>query len=374
MVYVLSMNNAARCLEIARGAVSIYEDVTHEDKNEAAAEIRERLSEFFRYETRPEPATAREIDRIATGHLEQVRKKESSELYTALNSLVQAQRALCKEAVATRRSLSAYNNKVDDAAFALRNAESEIQWLVEISPAERTKIMAKYRSQLAAARQRVIDDLGAKGRVGDWFDATLDLPYEELTAEEYAAEKKSWEEEQARKERQQLARQALHRDAIESWRSDATEEAQFDIPGLDSEGSAASGTDAPGGGAGAVLRTTSQQQAMERWYVVYMDKSLASRIAIDRYQAIGAKADIGEKYPACRALFSTSTDLLTDGSAFNSPKPAIGQALQQSYEAYQRVAQACFDDNVEVMERQAQTAEEHLATATQDLAPYNLKP
>ena len=105
-VFVLSMNNAARCLEIARGAVSIYEDVTNEDKNEAAAEIRERLSEFFRYETRPEQATAREIDRIATGHLEQVRAKESGELYTALNSLVQAQKALCKEAVATRRSLS----------------------------------------------------------------------------------------------------------------------------------------------------------------------------------------------------------------------------------------------------------------------------
>ena len=375
MVYVLAMNNAARCLEIARGAVSIYDDVISEDPAEAAQEIRDKLSEFFRYQTKPEQATAREIDRIVTGRLERVRAEESPELYTAINNLVQAQKALCKEAAASRRSQSAYNNRVDDAAFALRNAESEIQWLVEVSPAERNAIMAKYRSQLAAARQRVIDDLGAKGRGGDWFDATLDLPHEEITAAEYAEEKKSWEDEQARKERQQLARQALHRDAIESWRSDATEEAQFDIPGLDREdSSAAPGTNEPGSGSGAVLRTTGEQQVMERWYVVYMDKSLASRLAIDRYQAIGARADIGERYPLCRALFSTSTDLLTDGSAFDSPKPAIGQALRQSYEAYKRVAQACFDDDVEVMERQGQSAAEHLATATQDLALYNLEP
>jgi hypothetical protein len=368
VVYVLSMNNAARCLEIASGAMAIYADETD-------AESRERLSDFLRYQTRPEQATAREIDRIATGHLEQVRAEESQDLYTALNSLVQAQKALCKEAASSQRTQSAYNNKVDDAAFVLRNAESELQWLIEVSPAERTRIMAKYRSQLAAARQRVIDDLGAKGRVGDWFDATLDLPYEELTAEEYAEEKKSWEGEQARKERQQVARQALHRDAIESWRSDASEEAQFDIPGVGGEGtSAAPGTDDPAGASSAVLRRTGQQQLMERWYVVYMDKSLASRIAIDRYQAIGARADIGEKYPVCRALFSTSTDLLTDGSAFDSPDPAIGQALRQSYEAYKGVAQACFDDDVEAAEQQAQTAEEHLATATQELASYNLEP
>ena len=242
VVYVLSMNNAARCLEIASGAMAIYADETD-------AESRERLSDFLRYQTRPEQATAREIDRIATGHLEQVRAEESQDLYTALNSLVQAQKALCKEAASPQQTQSAYNNKVDDAAFVLRNAESELQWLIEVSPAERTRIMAKYRSQLAAARQRVIDDLGAKGRVGDWFDATLDLPYEELTAEEYAEEKKSWEGEQARKERQQVARQALHRDAIESWRSDASEEAQFDIPGVGGEGtSAAPGTNDPAGG------------------------------------------------------------------------------------------------------------------------------
>lgn len=375
---MLAMNNAARCLEIARGAVAIYEDVPVVEgaaKDEVAKDTRERLSDFFRYDTKPEQATAREIDRIATRRLEQVRKNESQEIYAALNNLVQAQKALCNEATTQRRGSSAYDNKVEDAAFALRAAEAEIQWLVEVSPAERDEVLVKYRSQLAAARQRVIDDLGAKGRVGDWFDATLDLPYEELSAEEYAEEKKSWEEEQARKERQQLARQALHRDAIESWRSDATEEAQFDIPGVGGEGSsAAPGGDDPAGAAGGVLRTTGQRQRMERWYVVYMDKSLASRLAIDRYQAIGAKADIGEKYPACRALFSTSTDLLTDGSAFDSPDPAIGQALRQSYEAYKRVAQACFDDNVEVMEQQAQSAAEHLATATQGLAPFNLEP
>ncbi|MGB5892198.1 MAG: hypothetical protein WBH75_19755, partial [Thermoanaerobaculia bacterium] len=228
-VYVLAMNNAARCLEIARGAVAIYEDVPVVEgaaKDEVAKDTRERLSDFFRYDTKPEQATAREIDRIATRRLEQVRKNESQEIYAALNNLVQAQKALCNEATTQRRGSSAYDNKVEDAAFALRAAEAEIQWLVEVSPAERDEVLVKYRSQLAAARQRVIDDLGAKGRVGDWFDATLDLPYEELSAEEYAEEKKSWEEEQARKERQQLARQALHRDAIESWRSDATEEAQ----------------------------------------------------------------------------------------------------------------------------------------------------
>jgi hypothetical protein len=375
VVYVLAMNNAARCLEIARGALSIYDNVISEDQAEAAQEIRENLSEFFLYQTKPEQATAREIDRIITGRLERVRAEESQELYTAINHLVQAQKALCKEATASRRSQSIYNDKVDDAAFALRNAESEIQWLVEVSPTERNEVMAKYRSQLAAARQRVIDDLGAKGRVGDWFDATLDLPYEQLSAEEYAEEKKSWQEEQARKERQQLARQALHRDAIESWRSDAAEEAQFDIPGVDSgDSSAAPGTNESAGASGAILRTTNQQKAMERWYVVYMDKSLAARIAIDRYQAIGARADIGEKYPACRAVFSTSTDLLTDGSAFDSPEPPIGQALRQSYEAYKKLAQACFDDKIEVMEQHAKSADEHLATATQKLAPYRLAP
>jgi hypothetical protein len=372
------MNNAARCLEIARGAVSIYEDVTaHEEaeEKEAVKESRERLSDFFRYDSRPEQATAREIDRIATRQLERVRQNESQELYTALNNLVQAQKALCKEASTQQRKTSIYSNGVDDAAFALRNAESEIQWLVEVPASERNKIMAKYRSQLAAARQRVIDDLGTKGRVGDWFDATLDLPYEEISAEEYAAEKKSWQEEQARKERQQLARQALHRDAIESWRSDAAEEAQFDIPGVEGGGvTPASGSEGSSGGSGGVLRTTSEQQAMERWYVAYMDKSLATRLAIDRYQAVGAQADIGERYPLCRALFSTCTDLLTDGSAFNSPKPAIGQDLRQSYEAYKKVAQACFDDDLAVMEQQARSASEHLESATQNLAPYNLVP
>jgi hypothetical protein len=54
VVYVLAMNNAARCLEIARGAVSIYEEVTaHEEAEEAEAakETRERLSDFFRYDS-----------------------------------------------------------------------------------------------------------------------------------------------------------------------------------------------------------------------------------------------------------------------------------------------------------------------------------
>ena len=290
-------------------------------------------------------------------------------------NLAQAQKTLCKEAASSRRSASAYNNKIEDAAFALRNAESEIEWLLEVSPRERDEIVSKYRSRLAAARQRVIDDLGAKGRVGDWFDATLDLPYEKMTAEEYAAEKKSWEEEQARKERQRLARQALHRDAIESWRSDAAEEAQFDIPGVGGQdSSSAVGTGDSTGASGAILRTTNQQIAMERWYVVYMDKSLAARIAIDRYQAIGAKADIGEKYPVCRAVFSASTDLLTDGSAFDCPEAPIGQALRQSYEAYKKLAQACFDDNIEVMEQHAESAQEHLASATQGLASYRLAP
>jgi hypothetical protein len=375
VVYVLSMNNAARCLQIADGAMSIYAEVALADNDNAAEQIREKLTEFFLYRTRPEQATAREIDRIATSQLERVRQNESQELYTALNHLVQAQKSLCKEAATSRRSSSAYSNKVDDAAFALRNAESEIDWLLEVSSSERDEIMARYRSRLAAARQRVIDDLGSKGRAGDWFDATLDLPYEQMTAEEYAAEKKSWQEEQARKERQQVARQALHRDAIESWRSDAAEEAQFDIPGVEGGGvTPTSGSDGSAGGSGGVLRTTSERQAMERWYVTYMDKSLATRLAIDRYQAVGAQADIGDRYPLCRAVFSTCTDLLTDGSAFKSPKPAIGQALRQSYEAYKKVAQACFDDDLEVMEQQARSAAEHLASATQNLAPYNLVP
>jgi hypothetical protein len=367
VVYVLSMNNAARCLEIARGAITLYEDETDE-------ETRERLGDFLRWQTRPDQATAREIDRIATGLLQQVRANESQELYTALNNLVQAQKALCKEVSISRRSQSAYNNKVDDAAFAMRNADQEAGWLLEVSPTEREKVLTKYRSQLAAARQRVIDDLGAKGRVGDWFDATLDLPYEELTAEEYAAEKKSWQEEQARKERQQMARQSLHRDAIESWRSDASEEAQFDIPGVDRESSsAAPGGDAAGGATGGVLRSTSQEQAMRRWYLAYMEKSLAARIAIDRYRLTGAQADIGEKLPICRSVFSTTTDLLTDGSAFNSPEREIGQTLEQSFEGYKQVAQACFDDNIEVMERHAQAAEEQLAAAKKELATYNLE-
>jgi hypothetical protein len=369
------MNNAARCLQIADGAMSIYAEVALADNDNAAEQTREKLTEFFLYRTRPEQATAREIDRIATSQLERVRQNESQELYTALNHLVQSQKSLCKEAATSRRSSSAYSNKVDDAAFALRNAESEIDWLLEVSSSERDEIMARYRSRLAAARQRVIDDLGSKGRAGDWFDATLDLPYEQMTAEEYAAEKKSWQEEQARKERQQVARQALHRDAIESWRSDAAEEAQFDIPGVEGGGvTPTSGSDGSAGGSGGVLRTTSERQAMERWYVTYMDKSLATRLAIDRYQAVGAQADIGDRYPLCRAVFSTCTDLLTDGSAFKSPKPAIGQALRQSYEAYKKVAQACFDDDLEVMEQQARSAAEHLASATQNLAPYNLVP
>lgn len=367
-VYVLAVTNAARCLEIARGVMAIYDDDT-------AEEPRESVSDFMLVQSRPEQATAREVHKIASSRLEQVRANDSQDLYTALNKLVQAEEALCEEAATLRRSASSYDSKVDDAAFAMRSAESEARWLIEVSPAEREEVLAKYRSQLAAVRQAAIDQLAADGRVGDWFDATLDLPYEPLSAEEYAEKKRAWEEEQSRRDRQRLARQTLHREAIESWRSDAPGEARFDIPGVDSEDpSSTSGASGSVGENGAVLRTTAQQQAMQSWYETYLHSSLPARIAIDRYQRVGVEAEIAERLPVCRTLFSTTTDLLTAGPALGCPDRAIGLALRQHYEAYNRVAQACFDDNTEEMELISRSAEELLTSANQELSSYNLEP
>ncbi|MCP4654842.1 MAG: hypothetical protein GY856_05415 [bacterium] len=357
-IIVLLIENQERCLRIAYGASARYQD------GSVGARRNENVAQYLNEEARPEIEIYQRTAQVINRLMPEAQAGLSAQIINPLTDMYNEVEQFCNTAQQADMA-SQLDNVVTEEINAFTGAKMRIADYVQISSAEKRRILMDYSSEIYGPRA-VAGSRQGSGGDGDDILAGGNT----MSAAERERKEEAWADylaEQKRMEQEKTKRLAARQSAIEERRKAQSRETGPRV-GLSPTGEAKA----------QELRSSAVDKTlydnMAAWHRLYSAKVLSVKQALARYYQLDPRLRGNRVIHACQKLVQVTETLLADRAALSSPDPTVTHALKTAFTEFHHAAAACIAGEAEGRASHMAAGEKALGAAAAALRPYSLAP
>ncbi len=357
-IIALLIENQERCLRIAYGAVARYQE------GSAGERRKQSVTRYLNEEARPEIEIYERTTQVINRLMPEAQAGLPAEIVNPLMDMYSVVEELCNTAQQANMA-SQLDNIITEEINAFTGAKVRIADYVQLSSAEKRRILMDYGTEIYGARAVAGSRQGSGGEGDDILAGE-----KPMSAAERERKEKAWADylaEQKRIEQEKTERLAARQAAVEERRKAQSREPSPRV-GLSPTGEAKV----------EELRSSAVDQAlydnMAAWHRVYSAKVLSVKQALARYYQLDPRLRDTRVVHACQKLIQVTEPLLADRAALSAPDPTVTQALRTAFTEFHHAAAACITGEDEQRASHMAAGEKALGEAAAALRPYGLVP